>query len=164
MKKILGTGLILAVLVFTLSCATDSQKMAAEVEEQIQSADLPNVEVTADQEGVHIITTGLLFEPESSTLTDEITAQLDELGIILQGYDGHDVLVEGHSALVGAASAIQKLSDARARAIADYLLEKGYVTSSQITSIGRGASEPVATNDTKEGRALNRRVEITILN
>lgn len=161
--------LILSILILTAvfilgSCVTSSAKIASDVEEQIASSDLSNVEVVTDENGVRIITNGLLFAPESSEVTADIASQLDALGAVLMGYSGHQLLVEGHSAKVGAESAIQALSEARAKAIAGYLVKNGYVDESQITAVGLGASVPVDTNDTPEGRAKNRRVEITILN
>jgi flagellar motor protein MotB len=56
-----------------------------------------------------------------------------------------------------------ELSKKRAQAVADFLVKKGYLKASKIVVDGKGGSEPIASNDTEEGKAKNRRVEITIL-
>jgi OOP family OmpA-OmpF porin len=69
-------------------------------------------------------------------------------------------LVEGHTDSIGSDAYNQRLSERRANAVADYMESKGIATS-RITTKGWGKSKPVADNRTKEGRARNRRVEIT---
>ena len=69
-------------------------------------------------------------------------------------------LVEGHTDSIGSNAYNQRLSERRANAVADYMESKGIATS-RITTKGWGKSKPVADNRTKEGRARNRRVEIT---
>ncbi|MCL4155277.1 UNVERIFIED_CONTAM: hypothetical protein GTU68_021373 [Idotea baltica] len=70
--------------------------------------------------------------------------------------------VIGHTDNVGPTEVNQRISLARAQAAADYLISKG-ITESRITVTGKGESLPISTNSTATGRALNRRVEITIL-
>jgi len=69
-------------------------------------------------------------------------------------------LVEGHTDSIGSEAYNQKLSERRANAVRDYMEEQG-ISASRITTKGWGKSKPVADNRTKEGRAKNRRVEIT---
>jgi outer membrane protein OmpA-like peptidoglycan-associated protein len=165
MKKIVKLTLGFLLIFGIVSCATKSSvTIADEVQQKIDSSNLSEVTVSVDEQGVKIVTTGLLFAADSAKLTPEITKQLDELGEILKSYDGHQVLVEGHTANVGDEKSIQLLSEQRAQAIADYLINLHDIKMNKTTVVGLGASQPVATNDTKEGRAKNRRVEITILN
>jgi len=70
-------------------------------------------------------------------------------------------LVEGHTDSIGSDAYNQRLSERRANAVADYMEAQG-ISSSRITTKGWGKSKPVADNRTKEGRARNRRVEITV--
>ena len=70
--------------------------------------------------------------------------------------------ISGHTDSVGKKAYNQKLSDRRAHAVADYLVNAGVPASSIKSVEGYGASNPVADNKTKEGRAQNRRVEIQI--
>jgi OOP family OmpA-OmpF porin len=69
--------------------------------------------------------------------------------------------VIGHTDSVGSDEYNQELSQKRASSVAEYLLSQG-VTPSKVTSEGKGESEPVADNETEEGRAQNRRVELHI--
>ena len=69
-------------------------------------------------------------------------------------------LVEGHTDSIGSEAYNLRLSERRANAVADYMESQG-ISSSRITTKGWGKSKPVADNRTKEGRAKNRRVEIT---
>jgi outer membrane protein OmpA-like peptidoglycan-associated protein len=84
---------------------------------------------------------------------------LEAIKEILKNYPNAKFAIEGHTDNVGNAKANQKLSEARAKVVMDKLIEKG-VNPENLTSAGYGASKPVATNKTKEGRALNRRTEI----
>lgn len=73
------------------------------------------------------------------------------------------VEIDGHTDSVGPDAYNQKLSERRAQAVVNYLVEKG-IDMARITAVGFGETQPVATNDTPEGRQLNRRVEIKFLN
>ena len=67
---------------------------------------------------------------------------------------------QGHTDSVGPEAYNLKLSERRAQAVLDYMLKKG-IPFGQMAAVGYGESQPATSNDTKEGRALNRRVEIT---
>jgi len=82
---------------------------------------------------------------------------------ILKRYPDRDILVGGHTALAGTAEGRQKLSEERAAAVAEYLIDRGARTDTQIVVRGYGAEKPLADNSTEAGREKNRRVEITIL-
>lgn len=90
-------------------------------------------------------------------------AQLDEVAAILKNNPDLAVEVQGHTDNVGSAAANQRLSEKRARAVADYLIGKG-VSAKRLKARGLGESRPIAVNDSPEGRAMNRRVEITPMN
>ncbi len=84
---------------------------------------------------------------------------LDTLVRALGQYDIGDISITGHTDSSGAEAYNQALSERRAQAVADYLIENG-VAPERLTVIGMGESQPVADNSSKEGRAENRRVEI----
>ena len=88
--------------------------------------------------------------------------KLEKIADILKAYK-NDLLVTGHTALRGNEKARQILSGERAQSVADYLVTLGVRDSYHIFTQGKGAAEPVATNQTEEGRSRNRRVEITIM-
>jgi OOP family OmpA-OmpF porin len=103
----------------------------------------------------------VLFAFNQSELTPSGQRQLDALMAKLQGADVVSVKVIGHTDSVGADAYNQALSERRASSVAAYLLRKGLAPDT-LTSEGRGEGEPVADNDTDEGRAKNRRVELHI--
>ncbi|WP_237883885.1 OmpA family protein [Pseudomonas sp. PGPR40] len=103
----------------------------------------------------------VLFAYNQSDLMPEARSQLDSLMAKLQNADVVSVKVVGHTDSQGSDAYNQNLSERRASSVAAYLLGQG-VTPNKLTSEGRGESQPVADNDTEEGRAQNRRVELHI--
>jgi outer membrane protein OmpA-like peptidoglycan-associated protein len=91
-----------------------------------------------------------------------IRATLDEVARTLVTHPQTYVDVLGHTDSVGSAEYNQRLSEQRARAVADYLVSRG-VNPARIATRGYGLTMPIATNDTEAGRAQNRRVEIKIV-
>lgn len=110
-----------------------------------------------------IVVHDLHFAFDSSKIDSRDKDQLDAVANRLKGEAATTELdVSGHTDSVGSDKYNQKLSERRAHAVADYLVQSG-VPASSIKSIeGYGESKPVADNKTKEGRAQNRRVEIQI--
>ncbi|MDE1253771.1 OmpA family protein [Vibrio aestuarianus] len=104
---------------------------------------------------------GSSFEHDSSTLTQQSEETLDKLVTYLNTYPQSRVEITGHTDSTGAAAYNQKLSEKRAQAVADAVIAKG-IEASRITAKGEGESKPIASNDTVEGRKLNRRVDIVI--
>ena len=103
----------------------------------------------------------VLFATNQSDLTPAAKSQLDALMSRLQGADVASIKVVGHTDNVGTDAYNQALSERRANSVADYLLSQG-VAPNKVSSEGKGESEPVADNDTEEGRAKNRRVDLHI--
>ena len=89
--------------------------------------------------------------------------KLEQIAQILEAWPENDILVTGHTALAGTAKMRQELSEQRARAVADYMILLGVRDRFHIFTQGFGATKPVAPNTTEEGKARNRRVEITIM-
>ena len=103
----------------------------------------------------------ILFDTGSAVLKDEAIAQITKVGDIIAKYSDDRVRVEGHTDSTGSAAKNEDLSLRRADAVKRVLLGRG-VKESQITSLGMGATKPVADNKTAAGRAANRRVELHI--
>tara|TARA_Y100001956_G_scaffold69653_1_gene73085 strand:+ start:2530 stop:3498 length:969 start_codon:yes stop_codon:yes gene_type:complete len=101
------------------------------------------------------------FELNSSELKPESKATLNELVVFMNEYPQANVEVVGYTDSTGAAAYNQKLSEKRAKAVADELEAQG-IDASRITVSGQGENNPIASNDTHEGRVKNRRVEITV--
>ncbi|WP_179378426.1 OmpA family protein [Jannaschia marina] len=103
----------------------------------------------------------ILFDTDSASLRADLQSDIRALGRNLQQYPDTAVQVIGHTDSEGSAAYNQDLSERRARAVAGVLLEQG-VSGSRVVPIGRGEAQPVASNNTSEGRRQNRRVEIII--
>ena len=103
-----------------------------------------------------------LFDFDKSTLKPTGREQLDNLIGQIKGVDVEVVIVIGHADWIGTDAYNQKLSERRANTVKGYLVSQG-LSASKVRAEGRGESEPVADNRTAEGRAKNRRVEVTII-
>jgi len=112
--------------------------------------------------GDMIVLHGVNFEFNKATLTPNAKTILDNVGEELVTYPAIKVEIDGHTDGKGSASYNQRLSQRRADAARDYLVSKG-VAAERMTAEGFGASQPVASNDTDEGRELNRRVALKIV-
>jgi outer membrane protein OmpA-like peptidoglycan-associated protein len=98
---------------------------------------------------------------DKSTIRPDSVAVIEEAAAKLKEYGNLGVVVEGHSDSKGSTKHNQKLSLRRAEAVRDYLVKLG-VAGGRIVVIGQGASEPIASNETREGRAQNRRVVLLV--
>ena len=104
----------------------------------------------------------LLFRTDEATLLPVAQQRLDQVATALRTLAGGQTLViEGHTDSVGTSDYNRRLSGARAEAVRAYLVSRG-VPPEQVVAVAKGEDEPVAPNDTPEGRANNRRVEIVI--
>ncbi len=101
---------------------------------------------------------GILFETNSATIDPESYPRLDRLVEYLEHKPSARVRVAGHTDNVGNPRANQRLSEARAQAVRQYVVERG-VADSRIEAVGLGDTQPVASNDTPDGRRRNRRIE-----
>jgi outer membrane protein OmpA-like peptidoglycan-associated protein len=104
----------------------------------------------------------VLFDFDRSTLRPEAQAALADAAARIAEYPGAAVTVEGHTDDVGAAGYNAKLSKARAESVRAFLLSRPEVRGSKIVATGFGATRPVTSNATEEGRQQNRRVEIVV--
>ena len=111
----------------------------------------------------HSVSATALFDFDKDVLKEQGKAELQNLGdaINSKGASIIDIDIVGHTDSVGAMEYNQALSVRRALAVKDYIVGRG-VDASIIDVSGKGASQPVAGNDTEEGRAKNRRVEIHV--
>jgi outer membrane protein OmpA-like peptidoglycan-associated protein len=132
-------------------------------QQQKELQQIPGVEVTrpAENEIAVRLTNDILFDFNSAGLRPESQQTLRDLAGNFQRYPDETVTVEGHTDNVGSPEYNQGLSERRAYSVRDYLVNQG-VTPSRVTAIGLGETQPKTTNDTPEGRQLNRRVEIHI--
>lgn len=112
--------------------------------------------------GDTVVLRGVTFDFDSSRITPNARVILDQVADTLLTAEGLTVEIGGHTDSQGPDAYNQRLSQRRAEAVVDFLQERG-VASEQLVARGYGEEEPMATNDTEEGRELNRRVELRIL-
>ena len=106
-----------------------------------------------------VIQADALFDFDKSVVRPDGKRAIDEALSKLNGVDIEMVIATGHTDSIGTAAYNQRLSERRANAVKEYLVSKG-IPASKVTTIGKGESQPVATNKTAEGRQKNRRVDI----
>jgi chemotaxis protein MotB len=124
------------------------------------------VRVTQNSRGVSVeINASVLFAPGDATLTGASREALSAVAVLLKS-DPHQVQVEGHTDDVPIANPLfpsnWELSAVRASSVVRLFIDSG-MAPARLTAVGHGANLPVASNDTPEGRARNRRVAVTII-
>ena len=125
----------------------------------------------ADIDAVGAIGSGIKVQLDSAVLfasgkavpRPEAEAELAKVADLIRAHDGARVVIEGHTDHVGSDEMNQALSEQRAAAVGSYLAAAGGMESITFISRGYGEKRPVASNETSEGRQLNRRVEITVI-
>ena len=123
---------------------------------------IPNVTVkTGEKEIVIAILAINIFTP-TTELKPQGKEILGKVGSFLKAYPQHKVIVRGHTDSVGKQEANQALSEKRAQKVREYLVSYQDIQPTRVTAEGVGPSQPIATNSTEAGRALNRRVEIAV--
>lgn len=124
---------------------------------------IPEAEVERVGEGILVtFDSGLMFNFDSYALSAATRENLQEMAGIMQEYEKTDIVIEGHTDNVGSEAYNLQLSKKRAKAVADYLGQKG-VSSIRVKTEGYGEGQPVESNDTDANRQKNRRVEVVII-
>jgi outer membrane protein OmpA-like peptidoglycan-associated protein len=121
------------------------------------------VSIQRDGDKINLIMPGnITFATNSSNINTNFTSVLNSVALVLEEYNKTLVVVSGHTDSSGSVQHNQKLSEDRAGSVANYLRGQK-IMSDRLEIVGFGEGEPVANNQTVEGRELNRRVEITLL-
>ena len=107
-----------------------------------------------------VATQGIYFDTGSDRIRPESTPTLKEIGTMLKDHPDLKLTIEGHTDNVGSAQSNQALSEKRASAVRQYLVDSYQLDGARLTAKGLGASKPAAGNETSEGRQQNRRVEL----
>lgn len=132
------------------------------LQKKVEKYKLDNISVKQGEKGLTISLDAIQFEPDSDVLLPSEKQKIEKLGEILKEFS-NDLLITGHCAARGTIKSQQELSEDRADAVAAYLVQLGIRDQYHVFTQGKGATEPVASNATEEGRIKNRRVEITIM-
>jgi outer membrane protein OmpA-like peptidoglycan-associated protein len=145
------------------SAAAKSGQLAAEARNTALLTELASYEQQKTDLGTTLILRDLQFGSASSVLGSGAQGRLAPLAAFLAKQPGTLIQIAGHTDSQGTDASNIGLSNRRAQSVGAYLTSTG-VNANRITSVGKGESAPTATNDTAAGRAINRRVEVTILN
>ncbi len=122
------------------------------------------VQVARDGDNIRLIMpNSITFNTNESVIKTSANSVLDSVALVAKEYDKTRLQVIGYTDSTGNDKINQPLSERRAAAVANYLALRG-VQGSRINSYGAGAANPIASNATAEGKAQNRRVEITLIN
>lgn len=146
----------------TSSVKGASTVKGAGAEKPAASAPKNNIVAEEVPAGIRLSIRDIKFAPDSAQVLPGESSRLDEIAEVLKMAPNAQLLVEGHTASVGKPTGEQTLSEQRAKKIAEELKARG-VKAGAFICRGFGGTKPVASNETPEGRAQNRRVEITIL-
>jgi outer membrane protein OmpA-like peptidoglycan-associated protein len=133
------------------------RKLDKQAEELSKVADTKRTEAGI----VTTLKSNILFASDSAVLQGGAMDQIGELGKIIGQYPENKVVVVGHTDSKGDTSHNQKLSEKRAQSVRLQMVSGGALAKS-VEAVGQGESQPVASNDSEDGRAKNRRVEILI--
>jgi outer membrane protein OmpA-like peptidoglycan-associated protein/predicted nucleic acid-binding Zn-ribbon protein len=126
---------------------------------------LVDLNAKIDQRGLLMTVPGAsLFTVDSETIEPTAHDTLAKVAELIDAYDGQPVMIVGHTDSIGEDSYNQYLSQRRADLVKQFFVDNFAIEGSRLSTEGRGEGEPIATNDTREGRKANRRVEVFILN
>ena len=157
--KIVGTSVGAAIGATTGALIGRKMDKAAAAAKEVEGAQVETVEVNGLPAVKVTFESGILFGFNSSALSEAAKASLVEFATVLKETPDADVAILGHTDNVGSEKANQSVSEKRAKAVADCLAEQGVGT--QIKDVlGMSYNQPIASNDTEEGKAQNRRVEV----
>jgi outer membrane protein OmpA-like peptidoglycan-associated protein len=149
------------------SSATAAQLARREADLALEQADtlrrqLENLQLRQTESGVVVTLGDVLFESGQTELREEAMASLVEVVDLLQSEPDKNIRIEGHTDSVGEAETNLEISQKRADAVLNALVSLG-VDAQRVTTQGMGEDFPIASNETDEGRAQNRRVDVILL-
>jgi OOP family OmpA-OmpF porin len=121
-----------------------------------------NFELTELQVGTTVRLDNIYFDFDKTTLRPESFPELEKLVDMMNTNENLEIEISGHTDDKGSDDYNQKLSQGRAEAVREYVVEQG-IDGNRISAVGYGESKPETSNDTEEGRQINRRVEFTVL-
>lgn len=166
-----STLFLAALVTVTLSCKTKKKVIqTAPATEHTRDTELDNIKRDLPEDQIERTETGIkftfsseiLFPTNSSILNEQSKKRIADVARIIKEKDSkRKILIEGHSDKTGTAEYNQWLSEKRAVSVKTYLATQG-IDAQRITTAGRGDTQPIGDNKTKEGRLKNRRVEITL--
>jgi len=159
--RCVAIALSLASALALLGCATPGK--TGEVSKfDIATASPDDIAKALEKDGKVVVSGGILFETDSAKLAPSAADLVRRISEVMKKNPNLKISVVGHTDSTGDYDYNIKLSERRAKAFADALIKEG-VVANRLTAVGVGPQSPVATNDTAEGRAQNRRVELVVI-
>lgn len=141
----------------------EKTKKTQQTAEEIRRQFAPNeAEVFAQGGKVMVRLKALKFPSNKATISPKNTVFLSKVEAVLSKVDASKITVEGHSDATGKFEANKDLSQRRAQAVENFLVSRGTVPKDEIESVGVGPSRPISENNTPQGRAQNRRIDLVI--
>jgi len=138
--------------------------LAEEINAQIEAMEIEDASVRVTDEGITISLSNIQFVANSAALPENEKNKIHDIARILESIPSRrNLLISGHTALAGTRGEQLRTSRERAQSVADYLIELGVRNANELIVQGFGSDRPLMDNSTREGMALNRRVEITLL-
>ncbi len=130
----------------------------------VEAGEPVNLEAPLDKlkEGKRMVLNNVFFDTDSYVLKPSSKVELNKLIALLEANPAMNIEIGGHTDAVGTDEDNQVLSQNRANSVVEYLVGQG-ISAERLTAKGYGESQPVATNETAEGRALNRRTEMKVM-
>lgn len=136
------------------------EKEKGTISKELSEAEIAaNLKQTMDTDG-KLIMYGINFEFNSAVIKTESEAVLKQIVYLLNANPSLKINIEGHTDNIGEETYNQQLSEKRANAVKNYLVQKSKIAATRINAIGKGESSPIADNSTELGKTANRRVEI----
>jgi len=136
-------------------------KQEAELRQKLEGT---GVSVTRSENELILNMPGnITFATDSSSLMSSFHDVLDSVVLVLNEFDQTLIEIAGHTDSTGSNEYNKKLSYYRATSVGDYLMNQGGIPFDRVMTVGRGEERPIADNKTKQGRQLNRRVELTLI-
>lgn len=148
----------------TLAARTEAEKAAkARAEAEQLSKEVSDLKAKQTERGIVLTIGDVLFATGKANLSAQANVSVTKLSEFLKNHPTRNVLIEGHTDSVGSDEYNQVLSGKRADSV-KYALVNDVIEASRITTVGYGERYPIASNDSAKDRALNRRVDVVILN
>ncbi len=149
--------------------AEAAERRVAETEQRMYDAllDLDRMisnvtEIRETERGLVVVLGQGMFASGQSALSPRAREEVGRVAAVLAQFPEHRIIVEGHTDAVGQELANQRLSELRAESVRAAIIAEG-ISPQRVESLGFGAGRPIASNDTAQGRAMNRRVEIVVV-
>lgn len=138
------------------------QSMNIDIPPEKDHMDLPPIKLKKIKAGSNIVLNNIFFDFDKASLRPDSKPELARVLNLLKKNPGMKIEISGHTDNKGSVSYNQKLSEARAKSVIDFLISAG-IEKSRLSYKGYGLSSPIASNETEEGRQLNRRIEFKVI-